>query len=83
MLRAVDSRLNRVVAIKVPFSPKYYEDSRRAAMLLNATLDIVMKEHPEDWREKIQQAIPGEFENAGATVDDYLASVSKVGDCLA
>ncbi len=59
-----------------------YEHFRRALMLADIALDALIKEHPDDWKERLRLASPQEFEMAQATVDDYLNSHKRAVDCI-
>jgi hypothetical protein len=65
----------------VILSPAYEEHFRRALMLGNTALDIIAKQHPDNWREVLQQEAPNEFKDI-SEVNEYLESLTKAMNCI-
>jgi hypothetical protein len=63
-------------------NPGKREHFRRALMLAHVLIDLVKKEHPHDWKERLAEAGRREFEGSGATPDDYLRSLRVFEDSI-
>lgn len=68
--------------MKLELDAQKYEHFRRALMLADIALQALINEHPDDWKERVQLAMPEEFESSGATVDDYLISHKRAVDSI-
>ncbi len=68
--------------MRLELDSEKYEHFRRALMLADIALDALVKEHPDDWKERLRLAARQEFEVAGATVDDYLISHKRAVDSI-